>query len=63
MKFCPKAFGQDMRIKENLAYCRSIQELERCSRCEFYEHDKSNKKHIRDATKKVSPDRDQGRLF
>ena len=63
MKFCPKHFGQDMTDQRNLDYCRSIQTFERCSKCDFYELEKSNKNHTPADKNKISPDRDQGKLF
>ena len=63
MKFCPKAFNYDMTDPANLAYCRSVQNFERCSKCEFYAIDSTSKKHIPDAKRETEYSYEQTSLF
>lgn len=62
MKFCPKAFGQDMRIKENLAYCRSIQDRDMCEKCVHYDPTVT-RAPVPGKTKKTDTTTKQDRLF
>ena len=61
--FCPKAFSHDMTDPANLAYCRSLQSFERCSKCEFYVVDSASKKHIPETKKETESGHKQISLF
>ncbi|MDX9893878.1 MAG: hypothetical protein RBS34_00430 [Desulfofustis sp.] len=60
MNLCPKSFGYDMTDPANLAYCRSIQNFERCSKCEFYIVDVAEKENV---VKREAPKAEQGMLW